>query len=48
MKSDLPATDDSTVLESLHQEIERSLSTLQDKEANVIRMYFGLAPFSPS
>jgi RNA polymerase primary sigma factor len=49
MKSDLHATDyEMAIRESLHKEIERSLSTLSPKEADIIRMYFGLAPFSSS
>ncbi len=46
MKSNLPATDyNLSIRESLHKEIERSLSTLSQKEADIVRMYFWLAPF---
>ena len=46
MKSNLPATDyEMAIRESLHKEIERSLSTLSQKEADIVRMYFWLAPF---
>ncbi len=35
------------ILESLRSEIERSLSTLKLREADVIRLYFGLGDFPP-
>lgn len=39
---DQPAPDQSLMKESLKAEIERSLSSLTDREAEVIRLYFGL------
>lgn len=35
------------MVESLRQEIERSLSTLTAREADVIRLYFGLQGAQP-
>ena len=37
-----PAPDDELMTESLRREIERSLKTLTPREADVIRLYFGL------
>lgn len=37
-----PAPDDQLMTESLRREIERSLKTLTPREADVIRLYFGL------
>jgi RNA polymerase primary sigma factor len=39
---DSPAPDDQLMTESLRKEIERSLRTLTHREADVIRLYFGL------
>ena len=39
---DQPAPDQTLMKESLKAEIERSLSTLTEREAEVIRLYFGL------
>jgi len=39
---DSPRPDKSLMLESLQKEIERSLSTLTMREADVLRLYFGL------
>ena len=39
---DSPAPDDQLMTESLRREIERSLKTLTPREADVIRLYFGL------
>jgi RNA polymerase primary sigma factor len=39
---DQPTPDNTLMKESLKNEIERSLSTLTDREAEVIRLYFGL------
>jgi RNA polymerase primary sigma factor len=39
---DTPSPVDSLMSDSLRQEIERSLSTLSGREADVIRLYFGL------
>ncbi len=37
-----PAPDNELMKESLSREVERALSTLSDREAEVIRLYFGL------
>lgn len=43
LQNDQQPTPDSTLMtESLKQEIERALSTLTDREAEVIKLYFGL------
>ncbi len=39
---DSPSPDDMLMKESLRKEIERSLRTLTPREADVIRLYFGL------
>jgi RNA polymerase primary sigma factor len=40
--SDAPKTDYMLMTESLQKEIERSLSTLTDKEREIIRLFFGI------
>ena len=40
---DQPHPDHSLITESLRREVERALSTLTTREADVIRLYFGLA-----
>ncbi|NOY50530.1 MAG: RNA polymerase sigma factor RpoD/SigA [Chlorobi bacterium] len=40
--TDTPDTDDHLLNESLGQEIQRSLSTLNDKERDVINLYYGI------
>jgi RNA polymerase primary sigma factor len=40
--SDSPKADHSLMAESLQKEIERSLSTLTDKEREIIRLFFGI------
>ena len=40
--SDAPKTDQTLMSESLQKEIERSLSTLTDKEREIIRLFFGI------
>ena len=40
---DQPNPDSSLITESLRREVERALSTLTTREADVIRLYFGLA-----
>ena len=40
--NDVPGTDNSLLNESLGQEIQRSLSTLQNKERDVINLYYGI------
>jgi len=39
---DTPTTDNKLIEESLAKEIERTLSTLPDKESNVIRAFYGI------
>ena len=47
MSDDAPETDDKLLNESLTIEIERSLSTLSDKEKTIVKMFFGLGtPYS--
>ena len=47
MSDDTPETDDKLLNESLTIEIERSLSTLSDKESMILKMFFGLGtPYS--
>ena len=40
--NDAPKTDHVLMAESLQKEIERSLSTLTDKEREIIRLFFGI------
>jgi RNA polymerase primary sigma factor len=40
--TDAPRTDQALMAESLQKEIERSLSTLTDKEREIIRLFFGI------
>ncbi len=40
--SESPSPDNELVTESLRREIERSLSTLTPREADVLRLFFGL------
>lgn len=42
LSKDTPAPDRELLNESLRKEIERALSTLTHREANIIRLYFGL------
>ena len=42
MSGESPNPDDSLINDSLRTEIERSLTTLTEREADVIRLYFGL------
>ncbi|MBJ04346.1 MAG: RNA polymerase subunit sigma [Flavobacteriales bacterium] len=42
MSGESPNPDDNLINDSLRTEIERSLTTLTDREADVIRLYFGL------
>ena len=44
---DLPSPEESMMTDSLRQEIERSLDMLNAREADVIRLYFGLAGNQP-
>lgn len=40
---EIPSPDNTLISESLKSEIERALSTLTDREAEVIKLYFGLS-----
>jgi len=40
--NDVPGTDNNLLNESLRKEIQRSLATLQDKERDVINLYYGI------
>ncbi len=42
LTSDSPSPDKGLIIESLRKEIERVLSTLTNREANIVRLYFGL------
>ncbi|MBN1542674.1 sigma-70 family RNA polymerase sigma factor [candidate division KSB1 bacterium] len=44
---DLPAPDRELIDESLRIEVERALSTLNDREAHVLRLYFGVGEDNP-
>lgn len=39
---ELPDTDNTLIKESLNLEVERALSTLSDRERNIIRLFFGI------
>jgi RNA polymerase primary sigma factor len=45
--NDTPSPDTELITESLRKEIERSLQTLTSREADVIRLYFGLGGEHP-
>ena len=47
MSGESPSPDQSLMLNSLGTEIERSLTTLTDREADVVRLYFGLQSQHP-
>jgi RNA polymerase primary sigma factor len=40
---DMPSPENTLITESLRREIERALSTLTSREADVVRLYFGLS-----
>jgi RNA polymerase primary sigma factor len=42
LSKDTPSPDKELLTESLRKEIERALSTLTHREANIVRLYFGL------
>jgi len=44
---DTPSPDQQLINESLRREIERAISTLTEREANIIRLYFGLNSKNP-
>ncbi|MDC0584537.1 RNA polymerase sigma factor RpoD/SigA [Bacteroidales bacterium] len=45
--NDVPSPDNELERDSLSTEIERTLSTLSDREADIVRLYFGLNGFQP-
>jgi len=45
---DTPSPDQKLIQESLRKEIDRAISTLTEREANIIRMYFGIGQKNPS
>lgn len=47
LNEDSPSPDSELMNSSLRQEIERSLSTLGDREAEILRCYFGLKGYQP-
>ena len=47
LNDDSPSPDNSLIDGSLRKEIERSLSTLGDREAEILRFYFGLNGYQP-
>ncbi len=47
LNEDSPKPDEELMDNSLRQEIERSLSTLGDREAEILRFYFGLNGYQP-
>ncbi len=47
LNEDSPKPDEALIDNSLRQEIERSLSTLGDREAEILRFYFGLKDYQP-
>ncbi len=42
LSKDAPSPDKGLLIESLRKEIERALSTLTHREANIVKLYFGL------
>jgi len=47
LNNDSPSPDKELIIKSLQTEIQRSLSTLGDREAEIIRYYYGLSGFPP-
>ncbi len=47
MNDDSPNPEETLLNDSLRQEIERSLATLGDREADILRFYFGLNGYQP-
>lgn len=47
LNEDSPKPDEDLLDNSLRQEIERSLATLGDREAEILRFYFGLKGYQP-
>ena len=49
MSSNTPATDYNVAIdESLKAEIERALAKLNQREVDIVKMFFGLAPYPVS
>jgi RNA polymerase primary sigma factor len=46
-ENDTPETDESLINKSLQGEVERTLATLEDREAKIIQYYFGLNGLQP-
>ena len=47
LNNDSPSPDDELITGSLRKEIERSLATLGEREADILRYYFGLNGYPP-
>ena len=47
LNNDSPSPDNELITESLRKEIERSLATLEEREADILRYYFGLNGLPP-
>jgi len=47
LNDDSPSPDNELISSSLKQEIERSLATLGDREAEILRYYYGLRNYQP-
>ncbi len=47
LNDDSPSPDNDLIDSSLRKEIERSFSTLGDREAEILRFYFGLNGYQP-
>jgi RNA polymerase primary sigma factor len=47
LNEDSPSPDSELMSSSLRQEIERSLATLGEREAEILRCYFGLKGYQP-
>jgi RNA polymerase primary sigma factor len=47
LNNDSPSPDNELITSSLRKEIERSLATLGEREADILRFYFGLNGFPP-
>ena len=47
LNNDSPSPDNELITDSLRKEIERSLATLEEREADILRYYFGLNGLPP-
>jgi RNA polymerase primary sigma factor len=47
LNNDSPSADNELLRNSLRSEIERSLSTLSEREADILRYFFGLNEYPP-